>query len=311
MHQAAHWQTKIGNGLICSAPYPCAPGNLGTQNISSFERIRAIQNLDTGNDGLILQLSLPNESDTTPNISNYLATLKNEAQLVFRHLRGTPLLQQLHLHGDTTGYTAAQLHGLLQFCRQFFQVPPSNFAWFSIRPSSNHLGWSELGKLRDAGFNRIVLECTYSSRQTLQSLYEAARALRYNTISMALTLSSPIEPKLRQLEHIAQQQPDRILLEPHTGQNCCQHYPETILALEKAGYLPTTHCCFVLPDDELTEPAGNRPNGQPVVVGLGCGAHSRIHSLTYYNDSRLDSYIKNIDAHQLPYATGCRQPILP
>ncbi len=302
MHEAAHWISDYSSQHICTAAQLCEYGRpVDSDSISDFERFRALQNLSTDNScGLALSIRLPERPG--PHSGGYTQALLTEASLMYRHLPGKLRLQQLQVQGNPALLTPAQLKQLFDGLRKHFSLPANNFAWFGIEIQPEQADWSMLGSLRDAGFNRITLQAGPDCLRATQHLYEAARALQYNTIS--IRIQTP-DSNLQALCQAMRLQPDRILLNGPTPA------ASTLSLLQDAGYLMASPSCFVLPDDELAEAA--TLSGLPcthdcnrLVLGLGSGACSHLGRLHYCNDAQPQTYMDSLAANQLPAASGHR-----
>lgn len=316
--QAAQRTGRYSEQSFCAIPrpdVPCIQDNL--EEITPFERYRALQNLAPADSGLIILLHIPAADTLQDNLlpADYLQALLAETALVCKHLPNRPLLRQLHAYGDIALFSPQQLQQLFSLFRQYLQLPPNNFAWFSIGVTPGKSSWATLGKLRDAGFNRITLNGNDPCFQATESLYEAARALQFNTITMRVTYNPDNACSDGQrIQWMARLQPDRIVLEQADESLYDGEADAALVAfLEQAGYVQIAPSCFVLPDDELTETASDTPGScfsQPVlpVIGLGAGASSQLGRLYYCNASRPDRYIRPLTASQsrLPEACGYR-----
>ena len=308
MHQATHRVDKRTGDPICTLLPPCTPQTTATLNtISAFERFRAMQNISPEHNALALLMHIPTSEQPLP--ADYPDALISEASLLSKHLANKPELQLLHIYGDASLLSAEQLQQLFSVLRQHWQLPTNNFAWFSIEVQPGTSSWAALGLLRDTGFNRITLHCDARRIQATENLYEAARTLQYNTITIALT--APAEgahdTSMHPLQSITHLQPDRILLQgaDTAPSDWCKH-------LLHAGYVQTVGDNFVLSDDELLEHTchshtGNSCNRHLPVLGLGAGASSQLADLYYCNDEDLASYMQALAHKQLPPARGHRQ----
>ncbi|TDQ36900.1 hypothetical protein [Thiopseudomonas denitrificans] len=316
MNQAAQRTGRYSEQNFCAIPRPCAPcAQASMVEISAFERYRALQNLQLADAGLIILLHIPPTELLQPPLSagHYLDALLAETSLACKHLPDNPQLHQLHVYGDVALFSQQQLQQLFAALRQHLQLPSNNFAWFSIGITPGHSSWAALGKLRDAGFNRITLNCNEPCFQAAESLYDAARALQFNTITMRARYSPDGSGRLcPRLQAMARLQPDRIVLE-HADESLYDSPPDAALVayLKQAGYVQATHSCFVLPDDELTEYCDSladnciSSSAHPV-LGLGAGASSQLERLYFCNDSPLEPYIRTLAGNQLPPARGYR-----
>lgn len=316
MHRAAQQTGRYSEQNFCAIPRPGAPcGRDSMEEITAFERYRALQNLTSAANGVIFLLHIP-ALDSLPDgllPTDYLEALLSEAALVGKHLPNRPLLHQLHAYGDTAVFNPQQLHQLFAVLKRYLQLPSNNFAWFSIGVTPAQSSWAALGKLRDAGFNRITLNCNEPCFQATQSLYEAARALQFNTITLR-TRYSPDDSSHAgvRLQSMIRLQPDRIVLE-HADESLYAGETDKVLlaSLQQAGYVQIAASCFVLPDDELTETGNNLPGhciaapARPV-IGLGAGASSQLERLYYCNEAPAEQYIRALAGSQLPVAFGCR-----
>lgn len=315
MNRARQQTGRYSEQNFCAIPRPCAPHMQSTlEEVTPFERFRALQSLDGSHTGLIVLLHVPGSNTLPENIqlADYLNALLAEVALLGKHLSNQPVLQQLHVYGEIGLFNLEQLQQLFSALEQHLQLPSNNFAWFSIGIAPGSSSWATLCKLRDAGFNRITLSCNEPCFQATESLYEAARALQFKTI----TLRGRYRPDgsgevTRHLHSMVRLQPDRIVLE-HDDGTLYDKTPDTALSatLVQAGYVQVADSCFVLPDDELTENSnisafcpdiGYRP-----VLGLGAGANSQLERLYYSNTSCLQQYVHTLTRHQLPPAQGCR-----
>lgn len=315
MHRALQQTGRYSEQNFCAIPRPLTPliQNHQLQNITAFERYRAIQNLDSQQSGLIILLHTPDQAAIKDRLQpdDYLVALLAEIALICKHLPGQPVLQQLHAYGDIALFSLQQLQLLFASLQKHLQLPSNNFAWFSIGIRPAESSWASLGKLRDAGFNRITLDCNEPRFQAAESLYEAARALQFNTITMrACYHPDGTAWASRHLQSMLRLQPDRIVLEQNDG-SLYEQIPDARLAdeLQQAGYVAISSSCYVLPDDELTEQGSHEtgPLETPLpVLGLGAGASSRLASLYYRNTSNLEQYIQNLSENRLPPARGSR-----
>lgn len=309
MHQATHRVDKRTGEHYCTVLPPCAlPSPAKLNSTTAFERFRAIQNLSSGDHGLALLIHIPTSDQSLPDA--YPDALISEAGLLGKHLTDKPELQLLHVYGDAGQFSSQQLQQLFTVLRQHLQLPTNNFAWFSIEIQPDTSSWAALGMLRDAGFNRITLHSNASCFQATESLYEAARTLQYNTITMALALpdnSAASDIHTQRLQSIIGLQPDRILLQG--AGTAPAHLCESLL---HAGYVQASSHCFVLPDDELLENSchscvENCRTRHFSVLGLGAGASSQLTGLYYRNDDNLTTYIQALVNKQLPPARGYRE----
>lgn len=288
----------------CVMPAACAPEMQAKLAIlTPFQRYRAIQNLSFARRGLTLLLHMPHPEQ--PASAEYQQALITEAELICKYIPGKPLLQQLHVHGNAGLFNHQQLQQLFALLRQHLQLPSNNFAWFSVEIQPGNSSWATLGMLRDNCFNRITINGNEPCFQAAESLYEAARALQYNTVAMAAPANTGcITTQLQRLRSIIRLQPDRIQLQlaEHTP-------PQLIDLLQAASYVRAASDCFVLPDDELLEHCDNddASDAPLAVLGLGTGACSQLDDLHYCNDNNLDAYIQALNHKQLPLARGYRQ----
>lgn len=317
MHRARQQSGRYGEQNFCAIPRPGAPliQDSQLQEITAFERCRAIQTLDNLESGLIILLHTPDHEAMQGQLQldNYLQALLAEIALTCKHLPGKPVLQQLHAYGDTALFCPQQLQKLFATLKQHLQLPTNNFAWFSIGITPGNSSWASLGKLRDAGFNRITLSCNEPGFQAIESLYEAARALQFNTITMRARYRPDGSGEASgHLQAMIRLQPDRIVLE-HDNGALYDEIPDDglIAALLQAGYVQIANSCFVLPDDELTEHSSCLADLHPAssswpVLGVGAGASSQLDKLYYCNDTDLERYIRNLNDNQLPPARGCK-----
>ena len=306
MHEAAHWISDYSSQPTCAAVQLCEHGRpIASDSISDFERLRTLQNLPSNaHCGLAIALQIPPQAASCP--AAYTRALLSEAALLYRHLPAKLRLHQLQVQGDPAVFTAHQLTQLFDGLGKHFIVPATNFAWFGIEIQPQQADWSMLGSLRDAGFNRITLQTGADSQRATQHLYEAARALQYNTIS--IRIQTP-DDSLQTLQQALRLQPDRILLNTATAPAAATDL------LQESGYLMASPHCFVLPDDELAEAANQPPTHdcKRLTLGLGSGACSHLGRLHYCNESDLQAYIDSLTAHRLPAAKGhrCSGPVPP
>lgn len=317
MHRARQQSGRYSEQNFCAIPRPGAPliQDSQLQEITAFERCRAIQTLDNLQSGLIILLHTPEHESMQGQLQldSYLQALLAEITLTCKHLPGKPVLQQLHAYGDTALFNPQQLQQLFAALKRHLQLPTNNFAWFSIGITPGASSWASLGKLRDAGFNRITISCNEPGFQAIESLYEAARALQFNTITLRARYRNDGSGEASgHLQSMMQLQPDRIVLE-HDNGALYDQVPDSQLTatLQQAGYVQIANSCFVLPDDELTEHNDNLADFNPAaaswpVLGLGAGASSQLDSLYYRNDSDLEQYILSLNGNQLPPARGCK-----
>ncbi len=318
MNRALQQSGRYSEQNFSAIPRPGTPlvQNTQLQEITAFERCRAIQSQENLQAGLIMLLHTPDQETMQGQLQpeSYLQALLTEIELVCKHLPGQPVLQQLHAYGDTALFSPQQLQQLFTALKRHLQLPTNNFAWFSIGINPGNSSWASLGKLRDAGFNRITLSCNEPGFQAIESLYEAARALQFNTITMRARYRQDGSGEASvHLQEMVRLQPDRIVLEHDSGA-LYDEAPDATLtaALLQAGYVQVANSCFVLPDDELTEhSSGGLADLHPAttswpVLGLGAGASSQLDNLYYCNDADLEQYVLKLNDNQLPPARGCK-----
>lgn len=308
MHHAVHWADKYSGRNFCNIPHPFAPpGPSALGGITAFERYRALQNLANTHQNLVMVLRIP-DTRSLADPQAYLDALLKETALSCKHLSNRPQLQQLHVDGNAALFSNNQLQQLFGILKQYLQPLENNFSWLSINIQPSCASWALLGMLRLAGFNRITLDGNESCFLATKSLYDAARALQYKTLTLALQTEPASPATTERLQAILELQPDRILLHgndtPPTNQ-----LAKLGAMIEQAGYARASDTCFILPDDDLIENTCDTTTlaGQPV-LGLGAGACSQLSRLYYCNESNIQDYIQTLTNNQLPPAIGCRLP---
>lgn len=313
MHEAAHLAAEYSSRGPCTTGRVSHPGARDPREpISTFERYRTLRALDPQRISLGIHLHLPDDCHLQDRQLRqaYVRALLNEAALTRRHLAGRPLLEQLYVYGNAGLFAQHDLQRLFSGLGDSLQLASNNFAWFNIEIHSGQADWSTLGVLRDAGFNRITLHAS-NDLQATQSLYEAARALQYCTIT--LVLPATLEERESLLQLALRLQPDRLVLENRLNGKGASRAdsgrPEERL-LTGAGYAQAGPGIFVFPDDELIEyPLPFQTGSQlrePVTLGLGAGAVSQLGALVYRNTQTLQDYIHALQDNDLPAALGHR-----
>lgn len=321
MHDVAHWETDYSayiEHLINTTP-PWDSCKAGA-SISPFQRFANLRHLTKQPTPFGVHLQLPDALAQQPDTNKdaYLKALATELSLIGDYLHQAPPVQLLRLRGPAHCLKAEQIQALMAQVHRYFPLNSNNFAYYAIELNPLQANWSTMGALRDIGFNRVNLHSpnTQGSAPTvaLQSMYEAARALQFNTVSIQFTLDcSQAAPQqdLARLKHILSLQPDRILLSlanptqdlnPERLRRCFDN-------LKQAGYMQLSSHCFSLTDDEWAEPGLPQKHLFSLlnsfhVLGFGAQAVSHLPGLSTRNCTDLNAYIHALQSGQLSPAMG-------
>ncbi|RNL58519.1 oxygen-independent coproporphyrinogen III oxidase [Zhongshania marina] len=279
----------------------------------------------------------------------YLDHLAIEIELLSKHICAPRKVSQLHFGGGTPTYLDdAELTELIHLLASHFNFEDSQQREYSIEIDPRTVDDRRLALLRGLGFNRLSFGIQDTDPQVQKAinrvqrteqifqLVDAARALRFNSISFNLIYGLPLqscETLDRSLDDIIALQPDRISLynyahlpehfppqraiERHTLPISDEKLAMILLAnkrLSEAGYIYIGMDHFVRPTDELARCQkegrlqrnfqGYSTRLAPDVLGIGVSAISSIGNCYAQNNKDLASYYQKLDAGQLPIDKG-------
>lgn len=216
----------------------------------------------------------------------YLDTLLKEIDLIARHVDDDREVVQLHLGGGTPNSLAThQLARLISKFSESFRFAPEHEREFSIEIDPRNVTASDIGALREIGFNRISLGIQDFDPDVQQAINRhqdigliadivaACRSLGFRSINFDLIYGLPLQNPAgftKTLETVGRLRPDRIALYSYA------HMPELFKAQKRIqlqtlphpaqklelfriavefligqGYVYIGMDHFALPDDEL------------------------------------------------------------
>lgn len=313
LHTGYHC-THINSSALLPALKTCLP-------ISAFERYCALKDSCQQRD-LALYLNFAPTTQQQDFAQLYTDALTREITMLAKVAGHSSPVQHLHFTGHCSQYQPQQLKQVMQKLHKHFTLQGHNLFSYSININPYSTNWAQMGAIGELGFNNINLELNANKfcLQQIQTIYEAARTLDYNSINLIIDFDWPECQFHQQLALLLELQPERIELR-HLQQisNAQQGCPLTAKAeqlLYGAGYVNLGMHCYALPDDAFVcaKEVGllsSNPRGQANItdfdiLGLGAGASSHIGKLYYQNSNCPQHYLASINAQQLPNAMGIR-----
>lgn len=325
MIEAACWDLQLyHNYQAFGGLYGSYPAHKQFEtSISAFERFAAMRESSKQQRDLNVQVNFPSAPDNTAEAADYIQALQQEISLLSRFVRTQKTIQQLCFTGHTSAFSTEQLTGTMQYLHEQLPIESHILSNYSIDIDPCRMSWSDMGALRDAGFNRCNFHLSgheLNFRQ-LETIYEAARTLQYCSVSVSVSYGLPRQSKesfAARLDKIISLTPERISLHKHPETACIRLLPQLLqLAIKKlgeAGYGYVGMDCFALPDDDLiaAQEAGLLScNNESIpsraccdLLGFGAEAVCQIGSLSYQNSTSTLAYINNLKSGQLPPAKG-------
>lgn len=324
MIEAACWDPRLYHnyqsfgGLYVS--YPC-PNEFHT-SISAFERYSAIRASSNRQCTLNIKLNFPDIAEAALR-ECYVEALQQEIHQLARLANQCAPIQQLYFSGHTHRYSPVQLASIMNSLRNELSVESHMLYNYRIDIDPYQMSWSDIGAIRDMGFNRTTFNLPEKScdfRQ-IQTVYEAARTLQFCSISFSIPYGYPeqsLSDAELQLKKTIVLTPERITLRMHAEAEANPLLPkllqQAIESFAAAGYGYVGMDCFALPDDDLIAAqemgllACNTHTQCSYagcdILGFGTHAVSQIGSLAYQNTNDLQGYISSLEHQQLPEANG-------
>lgn len=329
---------KHGSKAVSYASYPTA------RHFARFEPAAYRKGLSSRNVGglvrpLALYVHLPGRSTLADEEARrpagfacaeqaaaYLSRLSREVELVAQTVSNGPLVRQVRIGTHWPGaLTDEQLHGLLSVIDNAFQLRSSSDCEIDVDPLAADP--SEMGSLRDIGFDRIYLRAPGKAVQSGEVMERAANlvaaARKYGCKSVAVHVTLPREAREGHaandaLAAVIAAQPERIALDMReilrAPDSNLELLDRTLHRLHAAGYLHIGLGRFAKPGDELAlaqarsqlmyDLRGYTVGAEYDVIGLGVGAMGQIAGSYVQNAGSLDAYLAALEQGRLPVAHG-------
>lgn len=279
----------------------------------------------------------------------YLDRLFKEIEIQAALLPANRPVKQLHWGGGTPTYISdEQMRSLMAKTRQHFQLLDDDQGEYSIEVHPGDMDVGTIGVLREIGFNRLSMGVQdfdamvqkavnrFNSVAQVKELVDAARALKFHSISMDLIYGLPHQNWQRfnnTLDHIVELNPDRLSVfnyahMPHLFKTQKQIDEKTLpaaaeklemmrLCTEKllaAGYVFIGMDHFAKSDDELAVAQregklqrnfqGYSTHGDCDLFAFGVSAISGVNNTFAQSHKNVEDYYQALDAGQLPLARG-------
>lgn len=301
-------------GYRCGANRGCALAEQQEQQpISAFERYAALHLSSQQKRNLALYVNFPETGNqTTEFCHSYQLAVQQEISMLSKVSQHKAPIQHLHFTGHTSLYQPQLLELIVQRLHKHFALQNHNLFHYSISVDPYLMSWGSIGALRELGFNsiRLQLGSTEFCFKQIQTIYEAARTLDYNSISLTLHCEqSKLSPE--QLTQLLSLDPERLQL---IQQQPDQSFDQFAQQLTDSGYNHLGMGCFALPDDTFVSAreagllscnaCGQASSLDFDILGFGVAASSQIGALSYQNCPSTQHYLRAIAQKQLPGAIG-------
>ena len=282
-------------------------------------------------------------------VAKYMENLYREIDMQSELFDRARVVEQLHFGGGTPTYLdGSQLGDLLQRLGGAFTLDRSDSREFSIEVDPRTVDDAGIRVLTELGFNRLslgiqdfdpVVQESVNRKQSLaevRTLYEAARAAAYKSISFDLIYGLPHQTVAsfdKTLSSVIDLRPDRLavynyahLPQRFKGQRMinAQDIPApetkleilelTIARLTEAGYVYIGMDHFALPEDDLVSARrdgslqrnfqGYSTHRRCDLVGLGVSSISHIGNVYAQNSVTTMEYESLIEGGSIPIRKG-------
>lgn len=307
---------RCADNSICAnqAKQQCQP-------VSAFERFAALQASSRRGRNLALLVNfVPCTSEQPGFCAEYCSALQQEIAMLGKVVSNKAPIQHLHFTGHASQYQPELLSTVMRRLAAHFTLQNHNLYIYSINLDPYQMNWASMGAIRELGFNSVSLKADNEEFcfKQIQSIYEAARTLDFNSISITLEYDRPgqdCSTLASQLSHLISLGAERIrLLHQQQAEHSMTLFAQASQQLGAAGYSYIGMGCFALPDDAFVSACeagllSCNAMGQPTsnnfdILGFGLCASSLIGQLYYENCPSTTHYLRAIAAGQLPGALG-------
>jgi len=279
----------------------------------------------------------------------YIDALQQEIALQAAHIEHSRPVDQLHFGGGTPTYlTDDQMTTVISGIRQHFNLHSDDSGEYSIEIHPQGVSTERLAHLRNLGFNRLSMGVQdfagdvqkavnrFNSFEEVSALVNAARKLRYHSVSLDLIYGLPLQTAAsfaETLNKVIDIRPDRLSVfnyahlpelfktqkQIDAGQLPAAQEKLTILyqsieTLLDAGYVYVGMDHFALPDDELAKAQLNKQlhrNFQGYATHGNCDMFSfGVSSIAAFGDhfiqnhKTIEDYYAALSEKRLPINKG-------
>lgn len=279
----------------------------------------------------------------------YVEAVKKEIDLQCAYIESSRPVHQLHWGGGTPTYLSdEQMLDLMNHTKQAFNLKQDDSGEYSIEIHPKGVTPQRLAKIRQLGFNRLSMGVQdfngevqkavnrFNSKEEVEALVKAARALHFKSVSLDLIYGLPLQNTAsfaETLQRILEFRPDRLsvfnyahmpqlfktqkqidaslLPEPQEKLEILRQSIETLL---NAGYVYVGMDHFALPDDELAKAQlqkklhrnfqGYATYGNCDMFSFGVSSISAFGDTFFQNHKTIESYYAPLESNQLPLWRG-------